>query len=357
VKLAPRSSSWLSSTLPVSALFLLTTLMTAAPAAAATLKVSSFPSGAEVSIDGVNTGKVTPMTVALTEGDHVVTVSIPNSGWNADSRTVTIVAGNNDLSVTLLPVMTAGPPGPQGATGATGAAGPAGPAGQAGIDGVNGTSVTFVDYFSGSTYQGARTGCPNGGAVYASGNPPVNAYVCNGTNGADGTDGTATRAAGPCFDNMNRYVDCGNGTVTDTATGLIWLKDAACLGSADWAAANETVASLAGGLCGLTDGSSPGDWRLPTDAEWRTTTGFAANNLGCRSGNGPSLTDDAGTKCLSVGLSSFAGVVSASYWSGSTYIVDGRFAFSMDLNVGGLTNASDKDFFSYRVWPVRVAPR
>ena len=30
------------------------------------------------------------------------------------------------------------------------------------------------------------------------------------------------------FDNANRLVDCGNGTVTDTATGLIWLKNANC---------------------------------------------------------------------------------------------------------------------------------
>jgi hypothetical protein len=39
-------------------------------------------------------------------------VSIPNSGWGADTRTVTIVAGNNDLSVTLLPLVTNGTPGP-----------------------------------------------------------------------------------------------------------------------------------------------------------------------------------------------------------------------------------------------------
>jgi hypothetical protein len=101
----------------------------------------------------------------------------------------------------------------------------------------------------------------------------------------------------------------------------------------------------------------PGDWRLPTDAEWRTTTGFAANNLGCRSGNGPSLTDDAGTKCLSVGLSSFAGVVSASYWSGSTYTSMGASPSAWTSTSAGSPNASDKDFFSYRVWPVRVAPR
>jgi hypothetical protein len=79
---------------------------------AATLKVSSFPSGAQVIVDGVDTGKVTPMNISLPEGDHVVSVQIPSSGWTTDTRIVTIVAGNNDLSVTLLPVMTAGPHGP-----------------------------------------------------------------------------------------------------------------------------------------------------------------------------------------------------------------------------------------------------
>src|SRR5512132_1793391 len=69
------------------------------------LKVTSFPTGAAVQIDGQPTGKVTPMSVSLTLGDHIVTVSIPG-GWRADTRTVSIVAGNNDLSVTLLPALT-----------------------------------------------------------------------------------------------------------------------------------------------------------------------------------------------------------------------------------------------------------
>ena len=68
------------------------------------LKVTSFPSGARVVVDGTDTGKVTPMSVSLAIGDHEVVVSIPNSGWNPDTRTVTINSGNNDLSVTLLPV-------------------------------------------------------------------------------------------------------------------------------------------------------------------------------------------------------------------------------------------------------------
>jgi hypothetical protein len=45
---------------------------------------------------------------------------------------------------------------------------------------------------------------------------------------ADQQNGRPFREADPpCFDNLNRYVDCGNGTVTgtvtDTVTGLIWL--------------------------------------------------------------------------------------------------------------------------------------
>jgi hypothetical protein len=78
------------------------------------LKVTSFPSGAEVWVDGTNTGKHTPMSMSLVEGDHTVTVRIPNSGWSPDTRTVTIVAGNNDLSVTLLAPDDDGPAGAAG---------------------------------------------------------------------------------------------------------------------------------------------------------------------------------------------------------------------------------------------------
>jgi hypothetical protein len=111
---------------------LLLALATGTYADAAALKVTSFPSGAQVLVDGASTGKVTPMSVSLPVGDHTVTVQIPGSGWNPDTRPVTIAAGNNDLSVTLLPALTAGPPGPQGPKGETGATGPAGPQGPKG---------------------------------------------------------------------------------------------------------------------------------------------------------------------------------------------------------------------------------
>ena len=102
------------------------------------LKVTSYPSGAEVWIDGRNTGKTTPMSESLSVGEHTVMVQVPSSGWNPDQRTVTIVSGNNDLSVTLLPTLTTGPQGPPGAPGAAGPQGPIGPQGPVGPAGAAG---------------------------------------------------------------------------------------------------------------------------------------------------------------------------------------------------------------------------
>jgi len=113
-------------------------LLGAGPIHAGVLKVTSFPSGAQVIVDGVNTGKVTPMSVSLAEGDHTVTVQIPGSGWQPDTRTVTVVAGNNDLSVTLLPVLTVGPQGPKGDKGDKGDLGPQGSKGDTGASGTQG---------------------------------------------------------------------------------------------------------------------------------------------------------------------------------------------------------------------------
>jgi len=52
----------------------------ATPISAGTLNVPSFPSDAQVVVDGVDTGKVTPMNVVLPAGEHVVTVQMPGSG-------------------------------------------------------------------------------------------------------------------------------------------------------------------------------------------------------------------------------------------------------------------------------------
>jgi hypothetical protein len=175
-----------------------------------TLKVTSFPSSAKVSIDGVDTGKVTPMSTSLTVGDHTVVVSIPNSGWNADTRIVTIVSGNNDLSVTLLPILTTGPkgdkgdkgdpgkdgapgaPGKDGADGAPGAPGKDGAPGPAGPGGLNGTAE-FLDTASSWSWTAPPNvthvlvemwGGGGGGAVYPGGGGAYSRSVIEVTPGA-----------------------------------------------------------------------------------------------------------------------------------------------------------------------------
>ena len=162
----------------------------------------------------------------------------------------------------------------------------------------------------------------------------------------------------PCSDATgNRFVDCGNGTVTDTTTGLIWLKDADCLGFAKWADANAAAANLAEGDCGLTDGSSAGDWRLPTlecpsglscvlaDATGEFASIFAPS---CPA---PFIPDTVGSDCWGEGYP-FSGVQSDTYWSSMEGFGDG--AWGVYLGDGRvLTFNKTNDFW---VWPVRGGP-
>lgn len=82
------------------------------------------------------------------------------------------------------------------------------------------------------------------------------------------------------------FVNNGNGTVTDTRTGLIWLQNAKCnatqLGEA---AAGAWAAGLADGQCGLTDGSTPGQWRLPTVKEFQTLLDYSQYDPAIPSGH------------------------------------------------------------------------
>jgi hypothetical protein len=150
----------------------------------------------------------------------------------------------------------------------------------------------------------------------------------------------------PCFDNSNRYVDCQNGTVTDTVTGLIWLRDGNCFnGPTDWKSASEFAARLAHGQCGLTDNSKAGDWRLPTREEWSKTTAGAVSR-GCYL---PTLTDMAGTACFA-NNPPFTGVW-ASYWSSSTPDTQPDAAGIASL-IFGITGFEGKEAFNW-VWPVR----
>lgn len=67
-----------------------------------------------------------------------------------------------------------------------------------------------------------------------------------------------------------RFRDNGDGTVTDRLTRLIWLKNGHPFGTRTWEQALDDCQALADGRHGLSDGSRPGDWRLPNINELRT---------------------------------------------------------------------------------------
>ena len=223
-----------------------------------------------------------------------------------------ISKGRAVYAVFVVTIGAVGPTGPMGAKGDTGDVGPQGLPGEPGPTGPSG--------------------------------PP----------GPPGPPGPVRLAAPPCFDDHNRYVDCGNGTVTDTVTGLIWLKDANCFSFETYSAANQAAAGLAAGQCGLTDGSSAGDWRLPTKAEWEVTIAQAVA-LGCTLAgpkSPPSLTNDPGNGCISAGPSSFTGVQSNLYWSSGALETTGFLAWLVALD-GGAISYDNKFANRSLVWPVR----
>ena len=91
---------------------------------------------------------------------------------------------------------------------------------------------------------------------------------------ASGDDGSV-RAGAPLT--YPRFVDNGNDTVTDTITGLIWLKKADCINQ-PWAAAIASVNLLASGQCGLTDNSAAGNWRMPNRNEMQSLSDRMESN-------------------------------------------------------------------------------
>ncbi|MDA8124318.1 MAG: DUF1566 domain-containing protein [Deltaproteobacteria bacterium] len=79
-------------------------------------------------------------------------------------------------------------------------------------------------------------------------------------------------------------IDQENGTVKDSYTGLIWLKDANCFGTKSWGDAASSVAGLHSDMCGLTDKSKSGQWRLPTRYELSIRFGRTSGFVNIQSG-------------------------------------------------------------------------
>ena len=130
-----------------------------------------------------------------------------------------------------------------------------------------------------------------------------------------------------------RFTDNGDGTVKDNLTGLIWLKHANCFDQRAWEEALSDCNGLSAGWCGLTDGSSAGDWRLPNHKELYSLTDAGSDNPTLPSGH------------------PFINVQSTNYWSSTTCVGSTVSAWYVEMGSGILGNF-DKASQVY-VWPVR----
>lgn len=139
-----------------------------------------------------------------------------------------------------------------------------------------------------------------------------------------------------------RFINNGNGTVTDNLTGLIWLENANCWDLIKWAAALDNCNRLADGNCGLSDGSSPGEWRLPNVKELQSLIDFIFFD--------PALSNSAGTEKWSPG-DAFTEVQSKGYWSSTTGPLDTGNVWGVSLQSGAV--GIGNKFSGAYVWPVR----
>src|SRR2546427_513664 len=173
------------------------------------LKVTSFPSGANVFVDGVDTGKVTPMTISVPLSTHTITVSFgPTScqdpaslGWTPATHTMEVVQGTNFLSVTLLPCLTVGPQGP---------------AGPQGLPGLPGTAATVTVDRTTTVAPGTPASVINSGTASAA---VLNFTIPQGVPGPQGPSGP-TGPTGPGLTSRREFRDSGTFTVPPGITRL-----------------------------------------------------------------------------------------------------------------------------------------
>ncbi|MGR3220228.1 MAG: Lcl domain-containing protein, partial [Candidatus Anammoxibacter sp.] len=151
----------------------------------------------------------------------------------------------------------------------------------------------------------------------------------------DGDDGALRRGvAWP----SSRFTDNNDGTITDNLTGLMWLKDASCLGTKAWMEAIDAIAEL-----NTTPGSfdcreytaNYTDWRLSNRKEIRSLVNYGVGEV-------------------NIWLKSrgFWDVQNNRYWSSTTYAIDTDSAWTVSMGEGS-TETGSKSNGNY-LWPVRA---
>ncbi len=147
-----------------------------------------------------------------------------------------------------------------------------------------------------------------------------------------------------------RFIDNNDGTVTDTLSNLIWLKNANCYGDLNWATAMSSAAELNNGECGLSDGTAEEEWHLATIEELQKIGTNPPTTWEKQQGINYDI------KWTSPGFP-FENVQPNSYWSSDEYApaTNNAWTLSMAEAVGGYLGVINKTASNRQAWPVRSA--
>lgn len=165
--------------------------------------------------------------------------------------------------------------------------------------------------------------------------------------GQDGETQNGVTAPSP------RCTNNGDGTITDHMSGLVWLANNSCFSDATWAAQLQNVDALAEGGCGLTDGSTPGEWRAPNLNEMISALTFGSDGSN-------DFAFDCGLTLTGSGLFSSSILPGHRGFVDSTTPLnnsgDGSRAYSLSTSNGGISSTSRRPTDTgTNVWPVRGA--
>jgi hypothetical protein len=131
-----------------------------------------------------------------------------------------------------------------------------------------------------------------------------------------------------------RFVDNKDGTVMDTATGLIWLRDANLFGEITWSDGLAKARSLSSGSHNeLSDGSKPGDWRVPNIRELLSLIDYGTFD--------PIISDGHPFRNVKAGI----------YWTSSSLTPAPLLAWMITLGIGPTVFVVKRSFC--HIWPVR----
>ncbi|MCP4623155.1 MAG: DUF1566 domain-containing protein [bacterium] len=130
-----------------------------------------------------------------------------------------------------------------------------------------------------------------------------------------------------------RFTDNSDGTVTDNLTNLIWMINANYFEMTNWESACNACISLADDGVEITDGSQPGDWRLPNIRELLSLIDYAKVSTALPAGH------------------PFINVQGRTYWS-STMSYGGPRAWVVDIAYGHTSRLQTWEIYNI-TWCVR----